>query len=211
MSRTHSNSAKISRRAFFSATALACIACVAPRAAFATTNTASSNSESIVSVNRSGNTIKVTNTVTGETGKITFSNHGETATISYSDGTTSIVERDNLGSVTINGTPAEAVDASVVARATVPAGFTLLSSTRYDFTGMSIVNAILFFASLGMGNAPAVVQFLVSLMGGGASLMPDGYMELDQYVNYNTNKFFNVYRFYDAYGNYQYETTTGPF
>lgn len=210
--KAHDGYPSVTRRAFLSAGALACIACVTPQAVFASDETVPGQllANGRISVQRSGACVRVSDVLTGETGHVSFSDNGETARITYSDGSVSNVSHQSDGTVAIDGAPVQELEAAP-ARASVPAGFTLLSSTRYDFTGMSVVNAILFFVSLGMGNAPAVVQFLVNLMGGTASLMPDGYMELDQYVNYSTNKFFNVYRFYDKYGNYQYETTTGPF
>lgn len=211
--KVHDGYPGVTRRALLSAGALACIACVAPQAVFASDETGSGQllANGRINVQRSTTYVRVSDVLTGETGRVSFSGNGETARITYSDGSVSIVSHRPNGEIAIDGTAVQELEVAVPARASVPAGFTLLSSTRYDFTGMSVVNAILFFVSLGMANAPAVVQFLVNLMGGAANLMPDGYMELDQYVNYSTNKFFNVYRFYDRYGNYQFETTTGPF
>ncbi len=208
----------VSRRAVLAAGALSAFACICPKRVSALDLSVTDGNLEYdgVCVEEIPNGYRVTDEVHGESATVVFDAPNATATIVYADGTVSTFSREENGTVYVDGVPLpEIPQIYASARASVPSGYTHLSTVRYDIRTDVIANVLVQLLIFGItsGQANAIINLARSITGTVAqAVVPAIYMIQDQYVNYSTYYFFNVQRWYVANtGAFIMETTVGPF
>lgn len=207
--RLESNASQIARRGFLTLGALGAVALITPQGAFALDGVPAGASNIIIEPIENG--WRVRDTSTGEVGTIVFPNGGRDSIATMPDGEVIYTCWSDDGTVTQNGVVVGQPEPQITPFASIPAGFTYLSTVHYDFTGLDEPSTALRLAALlmpkeGIAGVLAVIFGVAGELGGYASNFT---MDLVQYVNWNTNEWFNVYKCYKN-GRLFSESTYGP-
>lgn len=209
-----SNAPEITRRGFLTLGAVGAVALVTPHGAFALDGVPAggvSGDLSNIVVEPIENGWRVRDTSTGEVGTVVFLGNGRDSVATMPGGEIIVTRWNNDGTVTQNGVVIGEPEPHI-SPMSVPAGFTYLSTVHYDFSGLSEAALVLAIVGAGLSliDATRIAAAAVDGLGALAGYASDFTMDLYQYVNWNTNQCFNVYKCYKN-GKLDSTTEVGPF